>query len=347
MKEMPGELTTKAETTEHNQREFERQQKQWVSRSSSATNSEREHHERPIDLPSVQKRKEETMREESLASRELQGAILSAANHSERALVPHTHHADIGIPLSAFQKAFEFATQFQRRETERAEPIYTVTQSQLASIIDGSTNMLIFNRDMDLWYRAKREMGCCDVRLEDYEFRCEEFRRELAKPKVTGSIQDVTDTETVRPIPKRIRNESSFTIRLKIEGIQRVAAWDREEDAREVGEDPESMGAGLYVSKRGKIVEIRGQPIVPQTIALDFGAASVTMAVNDDCAIINGAYVLADTGVIRIPRHPTTNVDWRLQFMEVHGPQRFRIHYKEKFYVVQMDEGGVEVVEGK
>lgn len=255
------------------------------------------------------------------------------------------------------------AAQVPRSTSGQDEPVFELTRHQLATMIDGNTRYLMYQRDLEEWYQRKISSGTYDVRLEQYAFRSATYDQQLARltremkmaeeklvvPRLGEPSIVEADAEPKRPklIQPDTLNPIALIVRIKVKDMGRVVVWDRGDGIYELTEKAQNVSAGMSIMKNNSCIDLLGSPDEATTVALDFGDLSFQLTIDARYVIIGDRYVVCDTGEIELPGRQQRDTDWQLQFVERSGPQNFELRYKAKYFKLELSEAGVRVTPQK
>lgn len=323
---MPATLLTAEATERHNRNEFERQGRlhgYQLVRTSAARPGQRTLTVAPMSFAAQTNDSSKTLAE----------AIILASK--ENFSLPEDAIREIAASLTQpsiewIREAVVKGLPVPQRTNNENEPVFTFTRHELASLLDGSVRFAMFERGLEDWYAQQRGSGCFDVRLEDYAFRCETYRRSMASTVAPNQ-------PTMRSVPM---DATPRILRLKIDDMPTVAVWDHNDEVNALTEFERDVGAGLRVKRCGKCIDIIGCPSETSTVLLEFGDKEVLMSIAPSYAVIGESYRLSDVGLGSAAQHKHEEHSWQLQFMANEAPARFEIRYNTNYFIVLLTEDG-------
>lgn len=362
---MPVQLKTKVETDAHNQAEFARQKMAFRQRTAAAV---AQRHARPriaviprerLTIQPAPSRAIAAIRdvaeEENENPIDTLGESIDTAGAQSLALSRgQVERIEAIVPWNAqwIQEAIRAAAAMPSPATEVDEPVYTLTRHQLAGLIDGGVKFANFQRDMESWFREQKDAGSYDVRLNDYSFRCAEFRRQLANGRSMAmpqrAIEVAGPSGVVAPIQKRAKLTvpDGMILRIRIEGMKNVAVWHNVDEVDALDTKPRDMGAGIRVAQNGKFtVDFTGAPVGLSTVTLEFEYRQIKLTVAPGYLVLDGRYLLTESGMVELVSFEKRDPDWMLQFLDIDETTRFALRYGNKYFDVEWTvEEGVRVV---
>lgn len=318
---MPKTLTMAEETERHNRSEFERQGRIYgyqLVRTSVPRAGQRTLTVTPLPSAAQQIGPAKTL---ANAITEASMTNFSASDKAVRRIAASLSLPDVKWVKEAMAKVPSNPS-IGRDENEA---VFEFTRHELASLLDGSVRFALFERVLSNWY---------DVRLEDYAFRCETFRQVMVRnaPVPIPIVADTTAHQPENPVDQAV--PAPRIIRLRIADLSTVTVWDRDDDVSALTDVLKDMGAGLFVKRNGKCIDIEGSPTETSKILLELGDREVRLTIAPDFAVINEKYLISDADLGNASDYEREEPDWQLQFMMNEAPPRFEMRYNANYYII-------------
>lgn len=352
---MPAHLTTKAETEEHNRREFERQREQHRAGATPRTRTPVDNRpavaiqppSRPISYASsIGHRLEIAPRATLTNSVSALTATETGSRPSNLSSGPMNQLAtNDSVNTAWMTRALESAARLPSIPANINEPKIELTQQQLAALIDGGVQFAQFQQGMEKWYGQQRASGCFDVRLDEYSFRCAEYKRYLAS-EAESNDTTLAVYRSVPPPSGRVKAviADNLVMRIRIADLDRVVLFGRDDSIDELMETPRDVGAGLEIVKKGECLDIIGTPIGMSTAVLQFcDKIELKLTITPRYVVVADRYLLTEKGVIELLSHECCAADWQVMLIDRAGAQRIGLRLKTKIFDIRMTEEGTIV----